>query len=83
MEQNLWRARRKWGRLINILGREGADKMTAGRFYAAVVKAVIMFGFETWVLTPQLEKALEGFQHWAERRMACIVPKLQPNITWV
>ena len=46
-----------------ILGREGEDKTTTQRFYVAVVQAVIMFGSETWVLNPRLEKAHAGFHH--------------------
>ena len=63
VEWNLWRTRVKWGRLANILGREGADKRTVGRLYVSVVQVVILFGSETWVLTPPLEKALVGFHH--------------------
>ena len=44
----------KWVRLAKILVREGADKRTMGRFYVAVVQAVILFGYKTWVLTPRL-----------------------------
>ena len=54
-----------------------------GRFYVAVVQAVLLFGSEMWVLTPQLEKALEGFHHRAERRMAVMGPKRQPDGTWL
>ena len=63
VERNLRRAWGKWGRLKNILRREGEDKRTVGRFYVAVMQAVILFGSETWVLTPQLEKDLIGFHH--------------------
>ena len=81
VEWNLWRARGKWGWLTKILGREGSYKRTAGRLYVAVVQAVLLFGSETWVLTPRLEKALEGFHHRASRRMAGMVPKRQPDGT--
>ena len=29
-----------------------------GVFYVAVVQAVLLFGSETWVLTPRLEKSV-------------------------
>ena len=41
---NLHRAKGKWGEMVRILGREGADRRTTGRFYVAVVQAVILFG---------------------------------------
>ena len=37
VERNLQRARGKWGRMVKLLGREGSDRITAGRFYVAVV----------------------------------------------
>ena len=37
VEQNLKRAQEKWVQLEKILGREGSDRITAGRFYVAVV----------------------------------------------
>ena len=83
VEQNLQRAQVKWGRLVKILGREGADNRTVGRFYVVVVQAVILFGFETWFLTPLLEKSIEGFHQWAAQRMVGMVPKHQMDGTWM
>ena len=74
VEQNLQRERGKWGRLEKIFGREVADRRTVGRFYLAVVQAVVLFRFETWVLTPRLEKSLEGFHHQAVWQMAGMGP---------
>ena len=56
VERNLRRARVKWGRLAKILGREGFYKRMAGRFYVTLVQTVLLFGSDTWVLTPRLEK---------------------------
>ena len=44
VEHNLQRAWGKLERMAKILGREGADKRTAGRFYVAVAQAVLLFG---------------------------------------
>ena len=44
VEQNFLWVRRKWVRLVKLLGMEEADKRTAGRFYLAVVQAVISLG---------------------------------------
>ena len=68
---------------MNILGKEGADRRTAGRFYVEVVQAVILFDSETWVMTPRMEKSLEGFHHWAVWWMAGMGPKSQWYGTWV
>ena len=60
-----------------MLGREGADDRTAGRFYVAVVQAVILFGLETWAETPYLEKALASSHHRAVQWMASMVLERQ------
>ena len=54
-----------------------------GRFYVEVLQAVLLFGYETWVLTPWLEKSLKGFHHRAVRCMAGMGPKNQRYGTWV
>ena len=51
---NLVKSRKILGRLSRILIREGADKRLPGNFFKAVVQAVLMFGAETWVLTPRI-----------------------------
>ena len=49
----------------------------------AVVKVVLLFGSETCVLTPWLEKYLQGFHHQSARSMASMGPKRQEYGTWV
>ena len=60
--RNLRKARRSWGRLSRVLGREGADSKVSMAFYIAVTQAVLLFGSEAWVLTEKMEKALDSFQ---------------------
>ena len=60
---NLNKARRSWGRLQRILIREGATPQISGSFFKAVVQQVLLFGAETWVVTPKMERALSGFLH--------------------
>ena len=38
-------------------------------FFKAVVQQVLLFGAETWVLTPIIERELELFMHGAARRI--------------
>ena len=69
--------------MVNDLVREGAHKRTAGKFYVAVVQAMLFFGPEMLVVTPRLEKATTVFHHRAVLQMAGTVPKQQLNGTWV
>ena len=59
---NIKMARRIWGRLARVLGREGADPKVSRNFYIAVTQQVLLFGAETWVLTRKMESALDAFQ---------------------
>ena len=49
----------------------------------AVVQAVLMFGYNTWVMIPRLKKFLKGFNHRSERKMTDIGSKRQLYGTWV
>ena len=44
---NLGKARRSWGRLSRVLGREGADPKVSRAFYTAVTQVVLLFRAET------------------------------------
>ena len=48
---NLGKAGKSWGRLSQILIREGADPKASGNVYKVVAQAVLLFGAETWVIT--------------------------------
>ena len=58
---NLCKARKSWGRLLPILSQEGAYLKVSGHFSKLVMQAVLLFGVETWVLTPRIERALGNF----------------------
>ena len=66
---NLSKARKILGRLSRILCREGADARVSENYFKPVVQAVLLFGVETWVITPKMERALESSQHGAACRI--------------
>ena len=55
--RNLYRARAVWRRMTCILSRERAAPRVSGFFLMATVQAVLLFGSETWVVTPRMGKA--------------------------
>ena len=59
--RNLDRARNIWRRMPCILIREGESLQVSGFFFKAVVQVVLIFGADTWVVTPRMGKALGGF----------------------
>ena len=52
-----------------MIRKEGVDAQTSVMFYTTVVQAVIIYGSELWVLSPQIGKTLGGFYHWVIRRL--------------
>ena len=79
---NLGKERKSWGRLYQVLGREGADPKVSGNFYKAVSQAVLLFGAETWVLTHRMEKALDSFQSRVAIRLTGKQPRQNKYGIW-
>ena len=74
--RNLTRARQKWGRFSRLLKREGANPRISGMFYKAVVQSVLLYGCETWVITPKVLSVLGGFHNKVARQLAGRQPRL-------
>ena len=60
--KNLSRARTVWRRIFRILIREAAAPQVSGFFFQSVVQVVLLFGLETWVVTPHTGKDLGFFR---------------------
>lgn len=62
-ETNIRRARARWGRIRNILVRNGANRAIMVRFYRELVPSILLYGAETWTITVKMVRRLEGFQN--------------------
>ncbi len=82
MQGNLKKACKSWGQVSCILRAENASRKVCGVFYKATVQAVLLFGSETWMLSPLSLKSLEGFHIWAAYCMAGKMPTRKPDGTW-
>ena len=51
-------------------------------FYKAVVQQVLLFGSETWTVTPAMLRALESFHHRVARRISGMMAYLRDG-EWV
>ena len=58
---NLKKARGVWARLSRTIRAENASPRACGTFYKATVQSILLFGSETWNLSPLSLKLLEGF----------------------
>ena len=61
MQSNLKKAWRCWAKLSCVLRVENTTPTVCGVFYKVTVQAVLLFGSETWNLSPLAMKCLEGF----------------------
>ena len=61
---------------------ENASSRVCGLFYKATVQAVLLFGSETWNVTPAILRGLEGFHVRAARRMAGMMPTRDTSGKW-
>ena len=68
---------------MRILGRGRAYPRTSGKFYNAVVQATLLFGAESWVMSPRIEITLGGFHHRVDRHLEKIQPKRTGAGTWI
>ena len=59
--------RAAWRRMTRILSREGERPRVFGFFFKSVVQSVLLFGVETWVLTPCMGRVLGDFQNQVVR----------------
>ena len=53
--------------MSRILGQEVENAWVSDLFYKAVVHSVLIYGSETWVLTPRMVRTLIYFYHTVER----------------
>ena len=66
-----------------MLRKEGADDRNSGQIYLAVVQSVLIYGSETWVMTPHIGRCLGRFHHWVAHRLTWRKPRRGQEIVWV
>ena len=68
--------------MLIILGREVANPRFPGIFFKALIQAVLIFGAETWVMTPCIGQSLGGFHHRVAQQIRGSQPKWQVDNSW-
>jgi hypothetical protein len=80
--RNLKRAKQKWALISRVVTREAATPRAAAIFYKVIVQTVLLYGCESWVVTPRMMKILTGFHHRVVRKITGKTAKLE-NGVWV
>ena len=60
----------------------GGRSKGIGKFYRVVAQAVLLFGAETWVLTPRMERDLDSFQYKVVRSITVKQPWRRADGIW-
>ena len=58
--------------ISKVLMKMGAMGRARGVLYTAVAQTVLQYGSNSWVVTGEMLKVLEGFHHWAACRITGI-----------
>jgi hypothetical protein len=82
MRGKLKKARGVWARLSRTIRAENASPRACGIFYKATVQLILLFGSETWNLSPSSLKLLKGFHIRATWRMTGKRPVKLRDGTW-
>ena len=84
VRSQLRKARGMWARIGQVLHKENAPPRVSTKFYKAIVQSILLYGSETWTLSPAALARLEGFHIHAAYRMAKEhVPRRGPHQQWV
>ncbi len=67
VEQNLRKARQKWGRIGRILSKESAKPRVMASFYKAIIQSVLLYGAESWVISKRTLSKLWSFHRRCAR----------------
>ena len=77
--RNLAKARKRWALVARVLRRDDAKPKVMAIFYKAIVQSVLLYGCETWVITPRVLQVLGGFHHRVARRLSGLMPRFLPQ----
>ena len=67
--QKVHKVQKKCDHLSRVIGLEGVEAQTSRIFYLLVVQVVLLFGSETWYMSPWIRRTLGGFQNHVIRRL--------------
>ena len=80
--QNIWKARRWWVMVGKLVSKTGATFQARGILYKTVVQSVLLYGSESWVVTGEMIKMLEIFDHQVARRITGMAAQRNMDGEW-
>ena len=80
--RNVRKARQLWIRLGKILQIAVEDTLVSAMFYQEMVKVVLLFREETWVLSAAMSNSLDGLHVGLLIKVTGMMAKRQRDRTW-
>ena len=68
-----------WGRFYRMLVWEREDPHMSGRFYITVVKSILIFGLETWVVMPHIRRSMWSIHNKVACQISGIISQQLQN----
>jgi hypothetical protein len=69
INHNLRKAKKTWGRIRNLLKREGSDVKTSATFYKTIVQSTLLYGAETWDTPADTLQPIVTFHNYVARHL--------------
>ena len=73
--RNLEKVRAVWKRMTRIFSREETEPWMYSFFFKYVVQAILIFGSETWVVSPCMRRVSGGLQEQVARSLTGRLPR--------
>jgi hypothetical protein len=78
------KAQATWARVGQVLRSKNASPFVAAKFYQGIIRAILLYGSESWVISRTAMARLEGLHIHAAYRMAKEhKPKRGPDRVWI
>ena len=68
--------------ISKVLEKTGSTVQACGMLYKSEAQTVILYGRESWVVREEIMEVLEGFHHWAARRIVGMTDWCTENGEW-
>lgn len=72
VHSNITKARLQWNRISPVLRAHSFPNRIKGLFYKAIVQDILLFGADSWTLTPFLLSTLNSFHHHVARSLSTL-----------
>ena len=78
--QNLWKACRQWEMVGKVVKKMRATVQVGGMLYKEVIKSVLLYGINSWVVMGDILKVIEVFHHQLSRSITGMMEQRMTSV---